>query len=84
MGQACAGNFDRLRLLNVTGYVRCQPDFGSQADVMNGASNLFLLALGDRGRHVRTAAGTNALPHGAPVEIATHFEILPEDVSGAA
>ena len=43
---------------------------------MDGASDVFLQALGDNGKHVRTAVGVNALPRQAPVEISTVFEVI--------
>ena len=81
-GQACEGDFTRLRVLKLTGYVRCIPEFGDQPRVMDGASELLILALGERGQHVRAALGTNALPRRAPVEIETLFELLPPSNEG--
>lgn len=75
-GAACGGDFSRLRLLSVSGYIRCVPEFGEQAKVMDGASEVFLQALGDYGKHVRTAVGVYALPRQAPVEISTVFEVV--------
>lgn len=76
---ACEGDVSRVRLLSLSGFVRCPPDFGEQALVMDGASELFLQALGDNGKHVRTAVGVYALPRKAPVEISTVFELVPGD-----
>ncbi|MGW1025623.1 RidA family protein [Streptomyces sp. NPDC002577] len=76
-GLACDGDFDRLRALKLTGYIRCGTDFADQALVMDGASDLLVLALGERGRHVRAAVGVAALPRRAPVEIETLFEVAP-------
>jgi enamine deaminase RidA (YjgF/YER057c/UK114 family) len=76
VGVACEGRFERVRALRIGGFVRCMADFTQQATVMNGASDLFVLALGERGRHARTAVGTNALPRGVPVEVDGMFEIL--------
>ncbi|MFJ4208067.1 RidA family protein [Paenarthrobacter sp. NPDC089675] len=78
LSHACSGDFSRLRMLKMTGYVRCSPEFGDQTRVIDGASDLFMLALGGNGRHVRAALGTSALPRRAPVEIETLFELLPE------
>jgi len=75
-GAACGGDFSRLRLLSVSGFIRCVPESGQQAQVIDGASEVFLQALGDNGRHVRTAVGVNALPRQAPVEISTLFEVV--------
>lgn len=65
-----------LRLLSLNGFMRCTPEFGQQALVMDGASDVFIDALGERGRHVRTAVGVYALPRHVPVEISVTFEIL--------
>ena len=75
-GAACGGDYSRLRLLSLSGYIRCVPDFGQQAKVMDGASEVFIQALGDNGKHVRTAVGVYALPRQAPVEISTIFEVV--------
>jgi enamine deaminase RidA (YjgF/YER057c/UK114 family) len=49
--------------------VNCTSDFGAQPAVINGASDLFVEVFGDKGRHARSAVGTNALPLGIPVEV---------------
>lgn len=60
---------DRVRLLKLTVFVASAPDFTDQPIVANGASELLVEVLGDRGRHARSAVGVAALPLGAPVEI---------------
>jgi enamine deaminase RidA (YjgF/YER057c/UK114 family) len=75
VSRACDGDAGELRLISVTGFVRCTADFSEQAKVVDGASEVFLRVLGDRGPHVRTSVGANALPRGAPVEIATVWEV---------
>lgn len=62
-------NLDKLNILKVTGYVNCASDYGDQPKIINGASDLFLLAFGDRGKHARAAIGVGSLPDGASVEI---------------
>lgn len=57
------------RLLKVTGFVACTPDFGQQPKVVDGASEYFIETLGARGEHARSAIGVLALPRGASVEI---------------
>jgi enamine deaminase RidA (YjgF/YER057c/UK114 family) len=49
--------------------VNSAPDFHRQPEIINGASDLFVEFLGDRGRHARSAIGTNNLPMNIPVEI---------------
>ena len=58
-------------------FVACTPDFQRQGVVANGASNLLVNALGEAGRHVRTAVGVAALPQGVAVEVDAVFELQP-------
>ncbi len=76
VSEVCGGDLTGVRLLSLNGFVRCTPDFEQQARVMDGASEVFLEALGDDGRHVRTAVGAYALPRRSPVEISTIFEVV--------
>ncbi|MBO0826109.1 MAG: RidA family protein [Actinobacteria bacterium] len=57
------------RIVKVTGFVASAPDFTSQPQVVNGASELLLEIFGEAGRHARSAVGVAALPLNAPVEI---------------
>lgn len=75
-GLACDGDFERIRrCARVTGYVRCREDFIEQPKVIDGASEVFITALAEAGRHARTAVGASALPRGVPVEVEAIFEI---------
>jgi enamine deaminase RidA (YjgF/YER057c/UK114 family) len=58
-----------LRVVKVVGYVSSAPGFTSQADVVNGASDLLCEVFGAAGRHARTSIGVAVLPLNAPVEI---------------
>lgn len=62
-------DLDRLRIVRVTGFVNADPDFTLQPRVVNGASELFELAFGEKGRHSRIAIGAGSLPDGASVEV---------------
>ncbi|MCJ2078003.1 RidA family protein [Methylobacterium sp. E-016] len=73
---ALDGDLDRAHCLRLGGFVRCRADFTQQPLVLNGASDLILLALGENGRHARTAVGTNALPRGVPVEVEAVFTVV--------
>ena len=75
---AAAGSLERVRCLKVGGFVNCTPDFQHQPQVLNGASDLLVAVLGERGRHARTAVGTNVLPFDVPVEVDGVFEIVEE------
>ena len=73
---ACDGDLERVRrCVKLGGFVNCTPDFEHHPAVINGASDLMVDVLGDRGRHARFAVGTNALPFDVPVEIDAIFEI---------
>lgn len=73
---ACDGDIDRLvRVIKLTGFVNSTPDFGDQPKVINGASDFLVEALGDAGRHSRSAVSAGALPFGVVVEIEGIFEV---------
>ncbi|MEX0406974.1 RidA family protein [Aquibium sp. LZ166] len=63
------------RLVKITVFVASAPGFTEQHLVANGASDLFAEALGERGRHARSAVGVASLPMNAPVEIEAIIEI---------
>ncbi|EYD78371.1 Endoribonuclease L-PSP [Rubellimicrobium mesophilum DSM 19309] len=67
---ACEGDWGRLlRVVKLTGFVASAPGFFDQPKVINGASELMIAAVGEIGRHARSAVGVAALPLGAAVEI---------------
>lgn len=58
------------RVVKVFGMVNSDdPAFSKHSDVINGASDVFISAFGDCGRHARSAVGMASLPFGIPVEI---------------
>ncbi|MEJ6404623.1 RidA family protein [Yoonia sp. 2307UL14-13] len=73
---ACGGDIERLvRVVKLTGFVNSAPDFPDQPKVINGASDFLVAALGDRGRHARSAVSAGSLPFGVAVEIEAIFQI---------
>lgn len=73
---ACGGDLDRLvRVVKLTGFVNSTPDFTEQPKVINGASDFLVEALGDMGRHSRSAVSAASLPLGVAVEIEAIFQI---------
>jgi enamine deaminase RidA (YjgF/YER057c/UK114 family) len=73
---ACGGDLDRLvRVVKLTGFVNSTPDFTDQPKVINGASDFLVEALGDAGRHARSAVSAASLPFGVAVEIEGIFEV---------
>ncbi len=72
---ACDGDLDRLvRVVKLTGFVNSTNDFTEQPKVVNGASDFLVEALGDAGRHARSAVSAASLPLGVAVEIEGIFE----------
>ena len=75
------GDLDKIkRIVKVTGFVNCPPEFEQQPEVLNGFSNLIgKIFEGERGIHSRSAVGTNSLPRNVPVEIELIAEVVVED-----
>jgi len=74
--RAALGDLDRIgRIVKLTGFVASTPEFYDQPKVVNGASDFLAEALGEAGRHARSAVGVAALPLGAAVEVEAIIEI---------
>ena len=68
--RAALGGFERLKsLLRVEGHVASAPAWHHAPKVLDGASDLFVAALGERGRHTRTAFTPSQLPLDLTVEL---------------
>jgi enamine deaminase RidA (YjgF/YER057c/UK114 family) len=73
---ATGGDIDRVvRLVKLVGFVNSTADFVDQPKVINGASDFMVAALGDAGRHARSAVSAASLPFGVAVEIEAVVEI---------
>ncbi|GIL40588.1 RidA family protein [Roseiterribacter gracilis] len=73
---ALGGDLEKIRRVVKLGvFVACVPEFTQQPDVGNGASDLFVEVLGDRGRHARSAVGAPSLPRNGAVEIDAIIEV---------
>ena len=76
--KAALGDLDRIeRCLRLGGFINAAPDFIDLALIMNGASDLMVEALGDRGRHARSTVGVASLPLGCAVEVEALFAVRP-------
>lgn len=74
--KAALRDLDRVvQLLRLNGYVNAPPEFTEHPKVINGASDLMVEILGNKGRHTRIAVGCASLPLGAAVEIDAIFAI---------
>ena len=70
------GDLDKVvRVVKVVGFVASTPDFTKQPVVINGASDVFIQAFGDAGKHARSAVGVAALPLNTPVEVEVIVEV---------
>ena len=57
------GDLDRVGgIVKVVGFINSAPTFEGQAQVLDGASDLFVQLFGEAGRHSRSAPGMAALP----------------------
>ncbi len=74
--KAATGNLDKVtRLVKIVGFVNSTDEFTDQPQVINGASDFLVEAMGDKGRHARSAVSAASLPFGVAVEIDAIFEI---------
>lgn len=68
--KANLGNLDRItKILRVSGFVNCTPEFSEQPKIINAASDLFFEIFGENGKHSRIAVGVSSLPLNSTVEI---------------
>ncbi|MCG6115964.1 MAG: RidA family protein [Mesorhizobium sp.] len=73
--KSALGDLEQIRrTVKITVFVASVPGFAEQHLVANGASDLLAEALGERGRHARSAVGVAMLPLNAPVEIEAIIE----------
>jgi enamine deaminase RidA (YjgF/YER057c/UK114 family) len=74
--RAAIGDLDHVvRCVRLGGFINAVPTFAGLAPVMNGASDLMVAVLGDRGRHARSTIGVVELPLDAAVEVEGMFEV---------
>ena len=74
--KAVIGDLDKVsKIVKLLGLVNCTPDFGDQPKVINGASDLLVEVFDEKGKHARSAIGTNALPSNIAVEIEMIVEV---------
>ena len=74
--KAALGDLEKVkRIVKLTGFVNCAPDFTDPHKVINGCSDFLIEVLGERGKHSRSAIGVATLPLGAAVEVEAIVEI---------
>ena len=74
--KAGLGDLDKIvRVVRLGGFINSATGFADGPKVMNGASDLMVELLGDRGRHARSTVGVAELPLDAAVEVEAMFEV---------
>ncbi|MFO7764083.1 MAG: RidA family protein [Wenzhouxiangellaceae bacterium] len=78
--KAAAGELSRVKqFVRILGMVNATEDFTDHPKVINGFSNLMVLAFGEAGKGARSAVGMASLPSNIAVEIEASVELHPED-----
>ncbi|MDP3852943.1 RidA family protein [Phenylobacterium sp.] len=76
MKAACDGDLDRVvRVVKLGGFVQAGPGFFEIPQVVNGCSDVMVLAFGDAGKHARSAVGVYRLPMNFAVEVDAVVEV---------
>jgi enamine deaminase RidA (YjgF/YER057c/UK114 family) len=76
--KAATGDLSRVkRMVRILGLVQSADGFSLQPQVMNGFSDVFVIAFGEAGKAARAAIGVNALPGNIPVEVEAIAELNP-------
>ena len=73
---ACNGDWNKLaRCLRICGYLNATPEFADHPQVLDGASDFLVAALGDAGKHVRSVLGASSLRSRTALVIDAVFEL---------
>ncbi len=77
LAKAAAGDLDNIaRCVRLGGFINAIPTYAGLPAIMNGASDLMVEVLGERGRHARSTIGVAELPADAVVEVEAVFELI--------
>lgn len=70
-------DLDRIQCcVRLGGFIASSANFSDHAIVMNGASDLIVEVMLEKGRHCRAAIGCSSLPLNAAVEVEALFQII--------
>ncbi len=70
------GDLNKIKnVVKVLAFVASNNGFDRQPAIINAASEILISVFGEKGKHTRSAIGTNQLPGNIPVEIEVIFEI---------
>ncbi len=76
MAKSHIGDLEKVsRVVQLNGFVNGVPGFTESPAVINGASDLIVDIMGERGRHTRAAVAVTGLPRDTTVEIQAVFEV---------
>ena len=76
MAKSYLGDLEKVsRVVQLNGFVNGVPGFTESPTVINGASDLIVELMGERGRHTRAAVTVTGLPKDTTVEIQAVFEV---------
>lgn len=74
--KAAIGDLGKItRCVRLGGFMNTAPGYSAIAPVMNGASDLMVEVLGDKGRHARATVGVAEIPLDSAVEVEAMFTI---------
>jgi enamine deaminase RidA (YjgF/YER057c/UK114 family) len=74
--KAHVGELSRVkRFVRILGFVNSTPEFTQHPQVMNGFSDLMVVAFGEGGKAPRSAVGAPSLPMNIPVEVEAVVEL---------
>ncbi|WP_309380668.1 RidA family protein [Cerasicoccus frondis] len=74
--KSAVGSLDKIKqVVMVNGFVNADEGFTDSPAVINGASDLLVAALGDKGKHARAAVAVSGLPKDTTVEIQMIVEV---------
>ena len=76
VAKSALGDLDLIeQVIQLNGFVNGVPGFADSPAVINGASDLMVEILGERGRHTRAAVAVTGLPKDTTVEIQAVFAV---------
>ncbi|MDQ8193333.1 RidA family protein [Coraliomargarita sp. SDUM461004] len=76
VAKAHLGDLDKVaQIVQLNGFVNGVPGFADSPIVINGASDLLVDILAERGSHTRAAVAVTGLPKDSTVEIQAVFEV---------
>ena len=74
--KAALGDLGRIeRCIRLGGFMNTAPGFSAIAPIMNGASDVMVAVLSDKGRHARSTIGVAEVPLDSAVEVEALFAV---------